>query len=90
MILIKIILSPLPTIPAIHYGCYPIAPNKLVYVELYPAKHLYNNANQLFKMLKQFCKRPRDVRSTTVDIDTSKFSWDALMDEFSIQLLLLS
>lgn len=40
-------------------GCLPIAPNKLVYPEIYPAENLYNTSNQLIKMLYTFCKSPQ-------------------------------
>lgn len=32
-------------------GCVPIAPNKLVYPEIYPPENLYNTSNQLLKVL---------------------------------------
>jgi len=68
---------------AIHYGCYPLAPKSLVYPELYPAKHLFNTTNQLYKMLKQFCKNPASVRTSKNEIDTSSFSWSVLSHQFS-------
>lgn len=39
-------------------GCMPIAPNKLVYPEIYPADNLYNTSNQLIKALYNWCKNP--------------------------------
>jgi len=73
---------------AIHLGCYPIAPKNLVYVELYPAKHLFNTANQLYKMLKPFCKHPNIIRTSTVDIETAQFSWKILSKRFEELLFL--
>ena len=40
-------------------GCLPLVPNRLVYPELYPAEPcVYRTDNQLFKKLKNLCKRP--------------------------------
>ncbi|XP_059611207.1 glycosyltransferase-like domain-containing protein 1-like [Phlebotomus argentipes] len=43
---------------ATYCGCMPIAPNKLVYPEIYPKENLYNTSNQLIKMLYNWCKNP--------------------------------
>uniref|UniRef100_A0A1L8E226 tRNA-queuosine alpha-mannosyltransferase n=1 Tax=Nyssomyia neivai TaxID=330878 RepID=A0A1L8E226_9DIPT len=43
---------------ATYCGCMPIAPNKLVYPEVYPKENLYNTSNQLIKMLYNWCKNP--------------------------------
>ncbi|EDW51537.1 glycosyltransferase-like domain-containing protein 1-like [Drosophila sechellia] len=43
-------------------GCYPIAPNKLVYPEIYPKENLYNTSNALTKKLYNFCRMPRVFR----------------------------
>lgn len=37
-------------------GCVPIAPNKLVYPEIYPPENLYNTSNQLIKILYNWCR----------------------------------
>lgn len=43
---------------ATYCGCLPIAPNKLVYPEIYPKENLYNTSNQLIKMLYNWCRNP--------------------------------
>lgn len=43
---------------ATYCGCMPIAPNKLVYPEIYPKENLYNTSNQLIKMLYNWCRNP--------------------------------
>lgn len=47
---------------ATYCGCMPIAPNKLVYPELYPKANLYNTSNQLIKMLYNWCRNPELFR----------------------------
>ncbi|XP_055372515.1 glycosyltransferase-like domain-containing protein 1-like isoform X2 [Condylostylus longicornis] len=42
---------------AAYCGCMPIAPNKLVYPEIYPSENLYNTSNQLIKIYN-WCKNP--------------------------------
>lgn len=37
-------------------GCLPLAPNKLVYPEIYPVQNLYNTSNQLIKILYNWCR----------------------------------
>lgn len=37
-------------------GCVPVAPNKLVYPEIYPTDNLYNTSNQLIKILYNWCR----------------------------------
>lgn len=43
---------------AAYCGCLPLAPNKLVYPELYPTDNLYNTSNQLIKTLYNWCRNP--------------------------------
>lgn len=69
---------------AVHCGCVPIAPNKLVYPEIYPKKLLYNTEQQLTKMLQNWCKNPNTVfRKIRTDFFAS-FS----IQQFSSQILL--
>lgn len=50
--------SSLCRLEAAYCGCLPIAPNKLVYPEIYPKENLYNTSNQLIKMLYNWCRNP--------------------------------
>ena len=43
-------------------GCYPLAPNRLAYPELFPDKNLYNTDQQLYKKLRDFCNKPHIPR----------------------------
>lgn len=47
---------------ATYCGCMPIAPNKLVYPEIYPKENLYNTSNQLIKMLYNWFRNPEVFR----------------------------
>lgn len=47
---------------AAYCGCLPLAPNRLVYPEIYPKENLYNTSNQLIKTLHTWCKNPRDFQ----------------------------
>ncbi|KAH8237495.1 hypothetical protein KR038_009745 [Drosophila bunnanda] len=60
---------------ATYCGCYPIAPNKLVYPEIYPKENLYNTSNALTKMLANLCRNPRVFR-TRRDKFFEMFSFD--------------
>lgn len=40
----------------------PLAPNKLVYPEIYPSENLYNTSNQLIKTLYNWCRNPSVFR----------------------------
>lgn len=67
---------------AVSCGCYPLCPNRLVYPEIYPKQYLYNTSNQLFKMLRRFCRHPELPRQHTIQIDISKFSWEKRRSNF--------
>ncbi|XP_058122058.1 glycosyltransferase-like domain-containing protein 1-like [Anopheles ziemanni] len=41
---------------AVHCGCVPLAPNRLVYPELYPKDKLFNTTAQLVKQLYNWCR----------------------------------
>ena len=61
---------------AAYLGCYPLAPNRLVYPEIYPTECLYNTDIQLYNKLKCFILNPSLVRSTSLFIDFTKFNAD--------------
>jgi len=44
-------------------GCYPLVPNRLAYPELFPEACVYRTDQQLFKRLRDFCRKPRVPRS---------------------------
>ncbi|CAB4068185.1 Glycosyltransferase-like domain-containing protein 1,DNA-directed RNA polymerase II subunit RPB4,Glycosyltransferase-like domain-containing protein 1-like,DNA-directed RNA polymerase II subunit Rpb4 [Lepeophtheirus salmonis] len=60
-------------VEAAYLGCYPLVPNRLVYPELFPKKYLYSTDNQLYKRLREFCKKPHLTRQG-IDMDFEKYS----------------
>jgi len=58
-------------------GCYPIAPNNLVYPEIYPQECLYNTEQQLFKKLSKMCANPNSIDTTSLNIDFVTITGDA-------------
>ncbi|XP_065683749.1 tRNA-queuosine alpha-mannosyltransferase isoform X2 [Hydra vulgaris] len=72
---------------AVSVGCYPLCPNRLVYPEFFPECYLYNTKQQLFKKLKQFCKRPDLVRNHQSKVNLLQFDSNRLRDEYLCYLL---
>ena len=58
-------------------GCYPIAPNNLVYPEIYPQECLYNTEQQLFKKLSKMCSNPISIDTTSLNIDFVSITGEA-------------
>lgn len=71
---------------AVYAGCIPIAPNKLVYPELYPREHLYNTPAQLVKMLRNWCRNPSVFDKTRqkffANFDFQPYSTDVLVPKY--------
>ncbi|XP_033842524.1 glycosyltransferase-like domain-containing protein 1 isoform X1 [Periophthalmus magnuspinnatus] len=67
---------------AVHCGCFPLVPDALVYPEIFPDQYRYRTPDQLCKKLMRFCKRPDLVRTHTVQVDMSRFSWTTLKPQF--------
>lgn len=61
-------------------GCFPLVPNRLVYPELYPTDCLYNTEQQLYKRLRDFCRRPALLESPP-PIEFERFSGAAPAQE---------
>ena len=68
-------------------GCFPLAPNRLSYPEIYPAECLYNTPAQLTKQLRQLCKNPglarRKWEKVVGQVDMTRYSWDGLKARYS-------
>lgn len=67
---------------AVYCGCVPLAPNKLVYPEIYPKDNLYNTPAQLMKILRNWCRNPllfrKHRRKFFEAFDVRKYSSDVL------------
>lgn len=69
---------------ATYCGCFPLAPNRLVYSEIYPQCCLHDDCDELFQRLKNFCLEPTAVTIArkSLKIDFEKYSAVNLVPEF--------
>ena len=68
-------------------GCYPLAPNNLVYPELYPQECLYNTQQQLYKKLAKFCRNPIEADTSSLNINFLKVTGDVPLRELMLELV---
>ncbi|XP_067649515.1 tRNA-queuosine alpha-mannosyltransferase-like [Haliotis asinina] len=67
---------------AVHCGCYPLCPDNLVYPEIFPAQCLYRTASQLYKRLREYCRKPHLPRTQRPQIDLHRFQWETLQEKY--------
>lgn len=65
---------------AVYCGCIPLAPNKLVYPEIYPNENLYNTCKQLVKKLQTWCRNPGLFQKHRI-LFFEKFTFDRFSTE---------
>ncbi len=74
------------------HKCFPLAPNKLVYPEIFPCKTcLYNSEEDLFKRLKKYLTNiglfNKDKKTFFNTFTIEKYGWEALQQDY-INILL--
>ena len=75
-------------------GCYPLAPDALVYPEIFPNReHRFTDSGELVRKLKGFCERPAAVRKWQKDpvaregLGLRRFTMETLRPVFAKLLL---
>lgn len=68
-------------IEAIRAGCIPLVPDKLSYPELYSEQFRYSDG-ELVKKLAQYLEEIRDSTVKKSNIDTERFSWKVLKNDY--------
>lgn len=63
-------------------GCMPLAPDRLSYPEIFPEKCLYRTDQQLFKKLRDFCKKPHIPRRIWDKTEISVKPFDQLKCQY--------
>ena len=70
----------------IYCGAYPILPRRLAYPELLPesyhSKHLYNNEDDLYELLKESIKDITMVREYSMGDWIQKFDWNSMAPSY--------
>lgn len=71
-------------IEAVSCGCYPLVPNRLVYVEIYPKECLYNDEIDLYERLEYYCKHPDESirRRNELKINLEQYSVENLLPKY--------
>ena len=68
---------------AVHCGCYPLCPNRLVYPEYLPKDCLYATTQQAIKFLRKASENIESFRKRTLKIDLDQFSWQRLEKRYT-------
>lgn len=67
---------------AVHCGCYPVVPDRLVYPEIYEKCCLYKNTAHAVSILKNFAENPATIRETNAIHNLAKYSSETLIPEY--------
>ncbi|GLV33873.1 uncharacterized protein CBL_11243 [Carabus blaptoides fortunei] len=68
---------------AVHCGCYPVVPDRLVYPEIYEKCCLYKDTADAVDILRNFAENPAKLQATnTVVHNLSKYSSQSLLPEY--------
>ncbi|KAI4470878.1 glycosyltransferase-like 1 [Holotrichia oblita] len=69
---------------ATYAGCFPLAPNKLVYPEIYPPQCLYDTEDELYIKLCRYCDDPvlAQLDRREININFDLYSIDKLLPRY--------